>query len=186
MADVAAFVLEPDRPGRIAAPPCFIELVLEPFVAGLVFGLAQSAEGRALVVGQAFQIDDLRTEALQFQQNVRLAAARVAAQHEDGPGARQLAAHEGPVAFVAAFQPVHGEAARFQQPAHAVAAHAAPPAVEQDLALAAAQMAGAGQQGGQMTAHQLQGQMDGAFAPAAGVGRPDLGAFFVARNAATS
>ena len=133
MANVAAFVLEPDRPGRIAAPPCFIELVLEPFVAGLVFGLPQRAESRALVVGQAFQIDDLRAKALQFQQNVRLAAARVTAQHEDGPGARQLAAYEGPVAFVAAFQPVHGEAACFQQPAHAVAAHAAPPAMDEDI-----------------------------------------------------
>ena len=40
-------------------------------------------------------------------------------------------------------------------------------------------MAGAGQQGGQMTAHQLQGKVDGAFTAAAGVGRPDLGPLFV-------
>ena len=131
-ADTSVFVLQPyGTVGRQCSPPLG-QGVFHAFVAGLP-SQAHAAEGRPPVSGQAFQIDDLRSQAGQFGQHGCFAAAGHAPEHQHRNGSGQAGPRPGPVRLVAPLQHVDRIASGFQQPGQRAAAHAAPPAMDEDI-----------------------------------------------------
>ena len=113
-------------------------------------------------------------------QNFRLARAGHAAENNDAARLRQSQTHMTPIGLVAAGQQLYAKAGGFQQPAHSAAAHAAAPAVQQDIPAAGRhffrQRTRTRELAFQFTSDERQRRCHGIGASLAGVHGADAGA----------
>ena len=132
-------------------------------------------------MGKALQIHDADATPLECQQKVGLARSRAATHHTNRPGLFELSLGPGPVGLVSTGQNHGGQIEQISEPSHAPGAQPSPPAVN-PRGVGAPEVLQHRRQHGQFWPRKAQSELNRLQTPLLLVGRPDLGAFFVAEQ----